>query len=62
MNQLVSDMKATRSGFSFEKYWACAKCRLEWKESEMSFYNGKPFGNPCGCSKDIPQLISRGQK
>lgn len=54
-------IKATRKGVSFELTLVCSKCHLEWRESEMAMFNGKPFGIPCGCSKDIPQLASRGK-
>ena len=59
--QSVDDLRPTRSGVSFEITHECVKCHLQWKESEMVVLNGKYYGRPCGCSKDIPQLLSRGR-
>lgn len=60
--QNCEDLKATRSGFSFQTTIECSECHLQWKESEVVRFNGKYFGIPCGCSKDVPQLASKGRK
>ena len=56
------DLKPVASGIKFELTRECCKCHLLWKEGEMVQYNGKYYGRPCGCSKDIPQLILRGSR
>jgi len=55
------DMKATTAGFRFERSFECIKCHLTWREDEMTVFNGKYFGIPCGCARDIPQLASKGR-
>ena len=54
------DLKPTKNGFSFETTKECCKCHLLWKENEMVQYNGKYYGRPCGCYKDIVQLARGG--
>lgn len=55
------DLEATKPGFYFEAYKVCVKCHLTWRESEMAVYNGKTYGIPCGCSRDIPKLMGKGR-
>jgi len=55
-------LKYTQSGIKFEETRECCKCHLLWKDSECVRYNGKYFGVPCGCYKDVPQLIGKGRK
>ena len=62
VDQKCEDLKGTKAGFKFEKTLACSKCRLEFLESDTTSFKGKVFGIPCGCSKDIPQLASKGRK
>jgi hypothetical protein len=59
--RLCSDLKSTRPGFDFEVTYECCKCRLLWKESEFAVYQGKRYGKPCGCDRDIPSLMARGR-
>lgn len=42
-----------------EKSYICSRCGLGFKESDIRWYEGQPFGIPCGCHKDIPSLIRR---
>lgn len=34
----------------------CVACAMAFKEDKMTRYNGKWYGIPCGCHKDIPSL------
>ena len=59
-NILIDTNPGTRPGFRFRRYYECTKCHLSFREDEVTLYQGKPYGIPCGCSRDIAQLISRG--
>ena len=54
--------RLTTRGVSFELRFVCVACSLTFKKSEVRFYNGKPYGIPCGCSNDIPSLMRKGRK
>lgn len=51
----------TKRGFTFERYFTCSQCHLDYKEHDIQFYNGKPFGIPCGCFRDIASLQNKGK-
>lgn len=51
----------TSGGASFLKWFECVECGLWFKESETVTYKGRRYGVPCGCSRDISQLASRGK-
>lgn len=44
-----------------ELTYICCKCRLPVLESDVQFYQGKPYGISCSCAADIAQLIGRGK-
>ena len=48
-------------GTMFEPTRVCSKCRLPFKENEMTQFRGKWYGVPCGCAQDIDKLVSRGK-
>lgn len=60
-NILIDTNPGTSGPFRFERSYECVKCHLGFKESEVVMFRGKPFGVPCGCSRDIAKLISRGR-
>jgi len=60
-NLLCDDLRSTKPGVVFEPTFECCKCRLLWKERDMVLYAGKRYGKPCGCYKDIPQLMAKGR-
>jgi hypothetical protein len=62
VDQSVDMSKLTTRGLSFELRYVCVACSLTFKKSEVRFYNGKPYGIPCGCSNDIPRLMRKGKK
>jgi len=45
------------SGWRGERSYECVACGLSFRESDIQWYKGKPYGVPCGCNKDIPSLI-----
>jgi hypothetical protein len=57
----VSTMTPTARGFSFRRSYNCVACGLTWKEDEFQTYQGKKYGIPCGCYKDIEKLMNRGK-
>jgi hypothetical protein len=62
VDQPVDAGNLTTRGLSFERRHVCVACSLTFKESEIRFYNGKPYGIPCGCANDIPRLMRKGKK
>ncbi len=44
-------------GHRFEKWYRCHICGFNYPESEVVFFRGKPYGIPCGCADDIPDII-----
>jgi hypothetical protein len=59
---VIAEVKLVKSGFHFTRHWDCSQCHLSFREDEIEFYQGKPFGKPCGCSKDIVSLMNKGRK
>ena len=43
----------TRRGVKFERWYQCSTCCLDFRKSEVGFYNGKPYGIRCGDYKAI---------
>jgi len=41
---------------SFERRYSCYACHLDFSKRDVLFYKGRPYGIPCGCSRDIDQL------
>jgi len=39
----------------------CTVCQLAFKEYKMTRYQGKWYGIPCGCYRDIPSLRRQGK-
>lgn len=44
-------------GVKFERSYKCHVCGLEYRESDIRFFRGAPYGIPCGCANDIPSII-----
>jgi len=55
-NGLVEDVPGTKGSFQFLRSFECVKCRRVWKENQVQMFRGKPYGIPCGCSRDIEKL------
>lgn len=51
----------TSGGSGFSKWYQCVECGLWFRESQMVTYKGQRYGIPCGDSRDITQLSSRGK-
>lgn len=58
---LIDISKATKGSKQFKRSYDCVVCHLTFREDQVTMFRGKPYGIPCGCSKDIAQLISRGK-
>jgi hypothetical protein len=43
----------------FKRSYECCKCRLGFREDQVTEFRGKIYGIPCGCSRDIAQLMQR---
>lgn len=41
---------------SFEKRYSCYACHQDFSRRDILFFRGRPYGIPCGCSKDIGQI------
>jgi len=61
VHPLLAEPELIKPGISFEIHYNCVVCGKSWKESEFRLYNGKRYGVPCGCSKDIVSLQNRGR-
>ena len=46
----------TRGPQRFKKWYECGVCGLDFPEDQVTVFQGKVFGIPCGCYKDIEQL------
>lgn len=55
---VMADM-GVKPGPGDERYRRCCKCSLTYPESDFMWYNGKPYGVPCGCYTDIRRLRMR---
>lgn len=60
-NYLVDAGPGTKGAIRWERSYECCKCHLGFKESQVAFFKGKPYGVPCGCAKDIDKLVLRGR-
>ena len=58
---LVPNVPGTKGSFQFLRSYECTKCRSVWKENQVVMFRGKPYGVPCGCSKDIEKLAAGGK-
>lgn len=57
-------LRGTEPGGRGGRWRLCHICGLEFRESDMTSFEGKWYGNQCGDSKDIPSilLMRRGKK
>lgn len=39
-----------------QKRYTCYACHQDFQRGEVMFYKGRPYGIPCGCSRDIDQM------
>ena len=37
--------------------YRCVICGFDYKEDKITMFRGKPYGVPCGCSKDIRSIL-----
>jgi len=37
--------------------YRCVICGFDYKEDRITMFRGKPYGIPCGCSKDIRSIV-----
>lgn len=54
---LVEDGPGTKGSAQFLRSYECTKCRSVWRENQVTFFRGKPYGVPCGCARDIVKLV-----
>jgi hypothetical protein len=59
---MLAEVELVKSGIHFQKHYDCSKCHKSYREDEMVFYQGKPYGKPCSCYKDIKSLMNKGRK
>ena len=43
-------------GWTGQKWYTCAVCSQPFRENEMVWYEGRPYGKPCGDYLDIKSL------
>jgi hypothetical protein len=41
---------------SFQKRYSCYACHRDFSRGQVMFFSGRPYGIPCGCSRDVAQL------
>lgn len=46
---------------TWNKWYRCVLCALSFPENKVQFFQGKAYGVPCGCYKDIPDLRRKGR-
>lgn len=56
---VASNMTKPVGKFSFEPWFQCSQCALDFPKAKTMLYKGKRYGIPCGCYKDIAQLVER---
>jgi hypothetical protein len=56
----VAGMIGHRGKPNGQKRYSCYACHQDFDASKVMFFRGRPYGIPCGCSKDINQLKSKG--
>lgn len=44
-------------GLTGERSYRCVVCGLAFKEKNVIIFREKPYGVPCGCSKDIKSIL-----
>ena len=44
-------------GLTGMRSYRCVVCGLCFKENNVIMFRGKPYGRPCGCSKDIKSIL-----
>lgn len=45
------------SGLVGLRSYRCVICGFDYKEDKITMFRGKPYGIPCGCSKDIKSIL-----
>lgn len=40
-----------------QRSYRCVKCGFAFKEKDVQFFRGKPYGVPCGDYKDIRSIL-----
>ena len=43
----------------FRKWRTCDVCLMDFPEEKTVKFRGKDYGVPCGCSKDIPDILRK---
>lgn len=46
-------------GVKGERSHRCHLCAEGFRQSDMKFFDGAWYGVPCGCYRDLPQIIEQ---
>jgi hypothetical protein len=46
-------------GLIGQRSYRCVKCGLAFKEKDVQFFRGKPYGIPCSDYKDIQSILRK---
>jgi len=49
----------TRGGIGFRKWRTCDICGMDWPMDKTVQFRGRDYGIPCGCSKDIRDILRK---